>query len=72
MPRHKKKEEAAALDAMEASIIRHLEWMEVHNFSGDTVSTRRDYLGYFHDWCRERGLANPVDITRPVLERFQR
>ena len=72
MARHKKKEESEALDPLEAAIIRHLEWMAVHNFSEDTVTTRRDYLGYFHDWCRERGLENPVEITRPVLERFQR
>ena len=35
------------------------------NFSEDTVNTRRVYLGYFHDWCQERGLESPIEITRP-------
>ena len=36
------------------------------------MNTRRAYLGYFHDWCRERGLEEPIEITRPILERYQR
>ncbi len=35
------------------------------------MNTRRAYLGYFHEWCRERGLSAPVEITRPILERYQ-
>ena len=44
----------------------------MHGFSEDTVNTRHVYLGYFHDWCRERGLEAPIEITRPILERYQR
>ena len=47
-------------------------WMEAQNFSADTVETRRVTIGYFLDWCRERGLDTPMEITRPVLERYQR
>jgi integrase/recombinase XerD len=60
------------LDPLEAAIGQYLEWIAVHGFSEDTVNTRRAYLGYFHDWCRERGLEAPVEITRPILERYQR
>ncbi len=28
--------------------------------------------GYFLEWCRERGLDDVTEITRPVLERYQR
>ena len=41
-------------------------------YSEDTVSTRRSTIGYFLDWCQERGLENPLEITRPMLERYQR
>ena len=58
-------------DPLEAAVARYLEWIATHAFSEDTVATRRAYLGYFHDWCRERGLSEPVEITRPILERYQ-
>jgi len=37
-----------------------------------TVQTRRDVIGWFIAWCAERGLDRPQDITRPILERYQR
>jgi len=61
-----------ALDALETAIDEYLEWIAVHNFSSDTVASRRFHLGYFHAWCRERGLESPNEITRPILERYQR
>ena len=69
--RQKRPAPAEPLDPLEAAIGQYLEWIAVRNFSEDTVNTRRAYLGYFHDWCRERGLEAPVEITRPVLERYQ-
>lgn len=68
----KKQPAPQALDALEAGINAYLEWIAVHNFSSDTVSSRRSHLGYFHVWCRERGLESPTEITRPILERYQR
>jgi len=59
-------------DALESAINLYLDWIATHNFSPDTVASRREYLGYFQAWCRERGLESPVEITRPVLERYQR
>lgn len=63
---------ALVLDPLEALIDEYLDWIGAHNFSEDTVITRRSYLAYFHGWCRERGLENPTEITRPILERYQR
>jgi integrase/recombinase XerD len=51
---------------------QHLAWMLSQNYSEDTVSTRRSTIGYFLDWCQERGLEEPSGITRPILERYQR
>src|ERR1700727_373837 len=61
-----------AADRMHGLLAEYLAWMETQNFSGDTVETRRVTIGYFLDWCRERGLDSTADITRPVLERYQR
>jgi len=59
-------------DNLQALMEQHLAWMQSQNFSEDTVNTRRACIGYFLDWCRERSLADVHEITRPVLERYQR
>jgi hypothetical protein len=33
---------------------------------------REVHIGFFLQWCKERGLSEPVEVTRPVLERYQR
>jgi integrase/recombinase XerD len=72
MARKAAKPTAPVLDPLAALIVQYLDWIAAHNFSGDTVVTRRAYLAYFHDWCRERGLEDAREITRPILERYQR
>ena len=57
---------------MHGLLNEYLAWMGAQNFSGDTVVTRRTTIGYFLEWCVERGLDTPAEITRPVLERYQR
>ena len=32
----------------------------------------RSVLGMFGRWCTERGIVRPNEVTRPVLERYQR
>jgi hypothetical protein len=58
--------------SLAAFVARYLEWLKVHNYSPLTVESRELYLGYFVAWCTERGLRQPREITRPVLERYQR
>lgn len=58
-------------NAIEAMLEPHLEALAVKQYSQQTIKTRRDQLGVFIRWCADRGLENPHDITRPVLERYQ-
>jgi integrase/recombinase XerD len=53
-------------------LLQFVEWMQVHNLSPRTVASRQKYIGYFVDWARERGLTKPTEITKPILERYQR
>ncbi|MBX5461609.1 MAG: tyrosine-type recombinase/integrase, partial [Steroidobacteraceae bacterium] len=46
--------------------------LRVHNYAEPTVANRELYLGYFVAWCAERGLTQPKEITKPILERYQR
>lgn len=50
----------------------HFEWMLVSGYAEDTVRARRIALRRFIRWCAERGLPDPRDITKPILERYQR
>ena len=49
-----------------------LEWTQVIGLSKDTAGIRGRGLDTFIRWCDERGLARPQDITRPILQRYQR
>jgi integrase/recombinase XerD len=50
----------------------HFEWLMVHGYSEATVHSRRFVLRRFIAWADERGVADPREITRPMLERYQR
>lgn len=51
---------------------RFLQWMRERNYSEGTVEHRETHLRGFITWCDERGVTYPQEVTRPVLERYQR
>jgi integrase/recombinase XerD len=46
--------------------------LEVKNFSPCTVDNRRLALVAFIRWAQERDLSRPQDVTRPIVEAYQR
>jgi integrase/recombinase XerD len=58
------------------SLYNHLQrfnaWQETRNYSAATIEARDVYLRYFLLWCEERGLGRPQEITKPIIERYQR
>jgi integrase/recombinase XerD len=50
----------------------HLRSLEVRNYSEFTVKGRAGHIQFFLDWLKERGITDPIEVTRPVLERYQR
>jgi integrase/recombinase XerD len=48
------------------------EWEAVVAYSPRTIQAQRHAIGRFIAWADERGLAKPQDVTRPILERYQR
>lgn len=58
------------------SLYHHLQrfnaWQAEKNYSVATIEGRDLYLRYFLLWCEERGLNRPQDITKPIIERYQR
>jgi integrase/recombinase XerD len=51
---------------------KHLEDLRVHHYSEYTIKDRSVHIGFFLDWCAERGITEPVEVTRTVLEAYQR
>jgi integrase/recombinase XerD len=58
------------------SLYHHLQrfnaWQAEKNYAATTIAARDVYLRYFLLWCEERGLQRPQDITKPIIERYQR
>ncbi len=50
----------------------HFEWMLITGYTPETVRGRRQAIRRFIAWCEERGLSGPKEITKPILERYQR
>jgi integrase/recombinase XerD len=47
-------------------------WEAVVAYSPRTIAAQTHAIARFIAWCDERGLNRPQDITRPILERYQR
>src|SRR5215472_8113898 len=55
-----------------ALLEKHLTDLQVRNYSEYTIKNRRVHIGFFLAWCVERGIADPIEVTRTVLESYQR
>lgn len=53
-------------------LLRFLQFCKMKNMSDNTVRSREVYLRRFISWCDDRGLSKAQEITRPILERYQR
>jgi integrase/recombinase XerD len=49
-----------------------LETLSARGFSPQTVRGRRKYLAYFIEWAAQRGISRAAEVTKPILERYQR
>lgn len=52
-------------------LIAFTDWMGAMHYSAHTVKNRRIELGYFIDWCEERSITRPDEVTRALLERYR-
>lgn len=57
---------------LEVMLREYMQALAIQNYSEHTIDNRTFHLAAFIGWCRERGLAEPLEVTRPVLERYQR
>lgn len=50
----------------------YLEYLAVRNYSQRTLGSRGSTLQQFIRWCQERDIYRPEEVTRPILESYQR
>ncbi len=65
-------QDPAILNPMRAYAREYAEWSLAAGYSQDTAITQAIAILRFITWCDSRGLDRPQDITRPILERYQR
>jgi integrase/recombinase XerD len=68
----RRKPETKPETALEWFLLQHLQALAIQNYSEHTVRNRLVHIGYFVTWAQEHGLREPIEVTRPVLERYQR
>jgi integrase/recombinase XerD len=51
---------------------RYFEVLAVRNYSPSTLRRRDSDIRRFVGWCDERGLTQPQEITKPILESYQK
>jgi len=67
-----RKQKAPPAIPLEIMMRDYLQALAIQNYSEQTIDNREFLLRQFIQWCQERGIADPVEVTRPVLERYQR
>jgi len=58
-------------DSLRGRSAQFLKWCAVHNLSPATIHTWKYSLKNFCDWCAERNVERPPDVTRQLLEQYQ-
>jgi len=59
-------------ESLWAYIARFTRWQAEKAYSHHTIGNRERSLRAFAAWAGERGLVSPQEITKPILERWQR
>jgi integrase/recombinase XerD len=57
---------------MGRAVADYLAWLEVHHFARATIMDRTKCLKLLVAWLAERGITRPDQVTKPILEAYQR
>jgi integrase/recombinase XerD len=63
--------ELAERSELETMQRKYLQWMLTRNFSPITIENAGYHLSKLLEWCHERGILRPQEITREILELYQ-
>lgn len=76
MPRHRNPQQvpgdASDPYGMRKAVEDFIEYLKIHNYSESTIENRISQLSFLVVWLAERGITRPSEVTKPILERYQR
>lgn len=58
--------------SMAALVGAYLESLRIRNRSEATIRNAEVHLRFFISWAAERSIARPADVTKPMIDRYQR
>ena len=58
--------------SLERHVGEFLEWSTVRGYSPHTIGSRRVACRRLQDWLAERGVTRTGEVTKPMLDRYQR
>lgn len=58
-------------DGFRRFLIDYVDWLRAMNYSATSLKEGRICTGYFIDWCEERSITTPHEVTRAILERYR-
>lgn len=58
--------------SLEAYALAYKEQLHAQHYATQSVQYKYVSIGWFIDWCHERGIDRIEQITRPILQRYQR
>lgn len=70
--RRRRLEAPTSPDSVAAWMQRYLEALRTLSYGEELLRARRQALSLFLEWCSERELQRPHEVTKPILERYQR
>jgi integrase/recombinase XerD len=71
-PQRARKADPSAANPLHAWAASFCEWTVVRGLAASTAYTRERGLQSFIQWVDERGILHPGEVTRPILQRYQR
>lgn len=57
---------------MPALLALYLERLHVKNYSVGTIKHADDHVHHFIAWCTERAVTRASEVTKPMIDRYQR
>jgi integrase/recombinase XerD len=64
--------DASDPDGLIAWLRRYLDQLRVRGYADSTIATADDQLRIFIRWAFDRAITRPAEVTKPMLERYQR
>lgn len=71
-PRKPRASQPSDANPLQAYKLSFCEWTQVIGLSAETAHMRQWALEHFIVWIDERGIRHPGEVTRPILQRYQR